>query len=162
MDRSAAGHHRPQEPAPAQAGVNPDPLLIATEGALWGSVKAHRLLPDTVIISDDAGHSNVGRHALCWVHADPRESWGWFTSSTPSRTSTAPPRPPSAPLIWQFYRDLKSYPCAPTAPRKAALAASSTASSRSRPASSPSTGSACPTIATDLALLSFFRPLSVR
>ena len=29
--------------------VNPDPALIATEGALWGSVKAHGLLADTVI-----------------------------------------------------------------------------------------------------------------
>jgi hypothetical protein len=29
--------------------VNPDPVLIATEGALWGSIKAHGMLPDTVI-----------------------------------------------------------------------------------------------------------------
>jgi hypothetical protein len=29
--------------------VNPDPVLIATEGALWGSVKAHGLLPDTAV-----------------------------------------------------------------------------------------------------------------
>ncbi len=31
--------------------VHPDPVLIATEGALWGSVKAHGLLTDTVIVS---------------------------------------------------------------------------------------------------------------
>src|SRR5208337_4629577 len=49
--------------------VNPDPVLIATEGALWGSVKAHGLLPNTVIVSDDAGQFNVGSHGLCWVHA---------------------------------------------------------------------------------------------
>ena len=48
--------------------VNPDPVLIATEGALWGSVKAHGFLPDTVIVSDDAGQFDVGLHALCWVH----------------------------------------------------------------------------------------------
>src|SRR3974390_423753 len=50
--------------------VNPDPVLIATEGALWGSVKAHGLLADTVIVSDDAGQFNVGAHGLCWVHAE--------------------------------------------------------------------------------------------
>ena len=48
--------------------VDPDPVKIATEGALWGSIKAHGLLPDTVIVSDDAGQFNVGRHGLCWVH----------------------------------------------------------------------------------------------
>src|SRR5918993_2137011 len=35
--------------------VTPDPVKIATEGAVWGSIKAHGLLPDTVILSDDAG-----------------------------------------------------------------------------------------------------------
>ena len=48
--------------------VNPDPVLIATEGALWGSIKAHGFLPDTVIVSDDAGQFDVSLHALCWVH----------------------------------------------------------------------------------------------
>jgi hypothetical protein len=55
--------------------------MVATEGALWGSVKAHGFLPNavvrnrrsrwpgtrTVIVSDDAGQFNVGRHGLCWV-----------------------------------------------------------------------------------------------
>jgi hypothetical protein len=27
-------------------------------------------LKDTVILSDDAGQFDVGRHALCWVHAE--------------------------------------------------------------------------------------------
>jgi len=35
--------------------VNPDPTLIATEGALWGSVKAHGFMREGVIVSDDAG-----------------------------------------------------------------------------------------------------------
>jgi len=47
--------------------VNPDRVLIATEGALRGSVKAHGFLPATVIVSDDAGQFDVGEHALCWV-----------------------------------------------------------------------------------------------
>src|SRR5712671_2669003 len=61
--------------------VNPDPVMVATEGALWGSVKAHRFLPDTVIpafagTSDDAGQFNVGhpstsaQDGLCWDHAE--------------------------------------------------------------------------------------------
>ncbi len=50
--------------------VNPDPVRIATEGALWGSVLDHGFLADAVIVSDDAGQFNVGRHALCWVHAE--------------------------------------------------------------------------------------------
>ena len=49
--------------------VNPDPVMVATEGALWGSVR-HGFLPDTVIVSDDAGQFNVGPHGLCWVHAE--------------------------------------------------------------------------------------------
>src|SRR5690348_17974528 len=44
--------------------VTPDPVRIATEGAVWGSVKAHGLLPDTVILSDDAGQFALDRHAL--------------------------------------------------------------------------------------------------
>ena len=48
----------------------PDPIRLATDGALWGSVQAHGLLPDTVIVSDAAGPFNVGIHALCWVHAE--------------------------------------------------------------------------------------------
>src|SRR3954462_1356783 len=48
----------------------PGPVRSATEGAVWGSVKAHGLLPDTVILSDDAGQFALDRHALCWVHAE--------------------------------------------------------------------------------------------
>ena len=50
--------------------VTPDPVRLATEGALWGAIKAHGLLPETVIVSDDAGQFAVGEHALCWVHAE--------------------------------------------------------------------------------------------
>ena len=50
--------------------VTPDPVRIATEGAVWGSIQAHGLLPDTVILSDDAGQFAIGPHALCWVHAE--------------------------------------------------------------------------------------------
>ena len=50
--------------------VTPDPICIATEGALWGSIQAHGLLRETVIVSDDAGQFDVGHNALCWIHAE--------------------------------------------------------------------------------------------
>jgi hypothetical protein len=48
--------------------VHPDPVMIATEGALWGAVAAYGFLNGAVILSDDAGQFNIGKHALCWVH----------------------------------------------------------------------------------------------
>jgi hypothetical protein len=50
--------------------VTPDPVRIATEGALWGSIEAHGFLKDTVILSDDAGQFDVARHVLRWVYAE--------------------------------------------------------------------------------------------
>jgi hypothetical protein len=50
--------------------VTPNPVKIATEGALWGSIRSHGLLDHTVIVSDDAGQFRIGTHALCWVHAE--------------------------------------------------------------------------------------------
>lgn len=51
--------------------VTPDPVKIATEGALWGAIRRHDLLAGTVIVSDDAGQFRVGeQRALCWVHAE--------------------------------------------------------------------------------------------
>ena len=50
--------------------ITPDPVCVATEGALWGSIQAHGFLRDTVVVSDDAGQFDIGQHALCWVHAE--------------------------------------------------------------------------------------------
>ena len=98
--------------------VNPDPVMVATEAALWGSVKAHGFLPDTVIVSDDAGQFNVGQHGLCWVHSERLvHKLDAFTDE--NRTAQATVRK----LIWNFYRDLKAYRCTPTKQRKAALRA---------------------------------------
>jgi hypothetical protein len=98
--------------------VNPDPVLIATEGALWGSVKAHGFLPNTVIVSDDAGQFNVGQHGLCWVHSE-RLVHKLDTFTDQNRAAQASVRD----LIWKLYRDLKAYRCAPSKRRKAALRA---------------------------------------
>ena len=40
--------------------VTPDPVRVATEGALWGAVSAHGFLCEAVVVSDDAGHSAAG------------------------------------------------------------------------------------------------------
>ena len=98
--------------------VHPDPVLITTEGALWGSVKAHGLLPDTVIVSDDAGQFKVGSHGLCWVHAE-RLVHKLDTFTDEHRAAQATVRK----LIWEFYADLKAYRCAPTSESKVALQA---------------------------------------
>jgi len=50
--------------------VTPNPVQIATEGALWGSIQAHDFLRQGVIVSDDAGQFAVGQHALCRVGGD--------------------------------------------------------------------------------------------
>ena len=98
--------------------VNPDPVTVATEGALWGSIKAHGFLPGTVIVSDDAGQFNVGQHGLCWVHAE-RLVHKLDTFTDENRAAQATVRE----LIWQFYADLKAYRCHPTKRRKTTLRA---------------------------------------
>jgi hypothetical protein len=98
--------------------VHPDPTLIATEGAVWGSVKAHGLLDDAVIVSDDAGQFNVGRHGLCWVHAE-RLVHKLDTFTDAQRDAQRRIRT----LIWLFYRSLKAWRRHPSPERKAVLSA---------------------------------------
>ena len=98
--------------------VNPDPVRIATEGALWGAIKAHGFLPETVIVSDDAGQFLVGCHALCWVHAE-RLVHKLDTFTDHQRRMQQYQRA----LIWWFYRDLKAYRREPTPRRRSELRA---------------------------------------
>jgi len=98
--------------------VSPDPVRIATEGALWGAIKAHGLLPGTVIVSDDAGQFLVGCHALCWVHAE-RLVHKLDTFTDHQRRMQQHLRA----LIWWFYRDLKAYRSEPTPRRRTELRA---------------------------------------
>ena len=93
-----------------------DPVRLATEGALWGSVKAHGFLPQTVILSDGAGQFDVGRHALCWVHAE-RLVHKLDTFTDLHRMAQDHIRG----LIWWFYRDLKAYRADPTPRRRTEL-----------------------------------------
>src|SRR3954464_9770218 len=98
--------------------VSPDPVRIATEGALWGAIKAHGLLPETVIVSDDAGQFAIGVHGLCWVHAE-RLVHKLETFTDHQRRMQQYQRA----LIWWFYRDLKAYRREPTPRRRAELRA---------------------------------------
>jgi hypothetical protein len=95
-----------------------DPPRLATEGALWGAIRAHGLLTDTVVLSDDAGQFEVARHALCWVHAE-RLVHKLDTFCDLHRKAQNHVRS----LIWRFYRDLHAYKRQPSRRRKAQLGA---------------------------------------
>ncbi len=98
--------------------VAPDPVKIATEGALWGSIREHGLLEGTVIVSDDAGQFRAGRHALCWVHAE-RLVHKLVPHNDRQRRALDLVRQ----LIWWFYADLKAYKRDPCRRRAAELRA---------------------------------------
>src|SRR3984957_6524516 len=98
--------------------VTPEPVRVTTEGALWGSVQAHEFLCDAVILSDDAGQFNIGRHALCWVHAK-RLVHKLDTFTDQHRAVQTRVRG----LIWDFYADLKAYQLKPGKRRASALRA---------------------------------------
>jgi len=96
--------------------VTPEPVRVATEGALWGSVQAHEFLCDAVVLSDDAGQFNIGQHALCWVHA---ERLVHKLEAFTDQHRAAQTRVRS--LIWDFYADLKAYQLKPGKRRASAL-----------------------------------------
>jgi hypothetical protein len=98
--------------------VAPNPVRIATEGALWGAVNAHGFLCDAVIVSDDAGQFNVGNHALCWVHAE-----RLVHKLQPVTDQQRNAQQLTRGLIWWFYADLKAYKLDPTSRRRSELRA---------------------------------------
>jgi hypothetical protein len=98
--------------------VTPDPVRVATEGALWGSVQSPKFLCDAVVLSDDAGPFNVGRHARCWIHAD-RLVHKRDTFTDQHRAAQARVRG----RIWRFYASLKASQRNPTERRSVALRA---------------------------------------
>ncbi|HEY1431885.1 MAG TPA: transposase [Stellaceae bacterium] len=98
--------------------VTPDPVCIATEGALWGSIQAHGFLYNAVVVSDDAGQFDIGEHALCWVHAE-RLVHKLATFTDPHRIAQEHIRG----LIWWYYADLKAYRAEPKPRRRRELRA---------------------------------------
>jgi len=118
---------------------HPDPARVASEGALWGGLVA-RGFENTVILSDDAGQFNVGRHALCWVHA---ERLVHKLDTFCGRQARAKEAVRAG--LWEFYRDLKAYcrdpvPAVAYRPSLRPCAGASTGWSPPAPASPPSTG----------------------
>ena len=95
--------------------VLPDPVLIASEAALWGAIHHQGLLQGTVIVSDDAGQFRVGVHALCWVHAE-RLVHKLIPANDKHRNAVEVAKR----MIWWFYRCLKDYKLAPS-PEQAEL-----------------------------------------
>jgi hypothetical protein len=90
--------------------IAPDPVLVASEAALWGAIHHQGLLPETVIVSDDAGQFRVGAHALCWIHAE-RLVHKLVPANDKQRNAIEIAKR----MIWWFYRALKDYKLAPSA-----------------------------------------------
>jgi hypothetical protein len=115
-DKAAWSAHLDALAIPARAR-HPDPARIAGEGALWGGLVA-RGFANTVILSDDAGQFAVGRHALCWVHAERLV----HKLDTFCARQTAAKEAVRAGL-WDLYRDVKAYCRDPEPAAAAALRA---------------------------------------
>src|SRR5271168_172563 len=117
--------------------VHPDPVLIATEGALWGSVKSHGFLADTVIVSDDAGQFNVGQHGLCWIHDERLVHKPRYVHRGATRRAAPRPRPDLAVLRQSEGLAPPSTPraetCASTTPRRCASGTIRSTRNGSRP-----------------------------
>jgi Transposase IS66 family len=79
-------------------------VRIASEGALLGSLIAHGVSPDLVILSDGAGQYDVLAHAACWIHAE-RPLARRAPYSDEHRAAIAQVRG----QIWELYQDLKGY-----------------------------------------------------
>ena len=115
-DRAAWTAH-PDALGIAALDVHPDPVRIATEGALWGSIAAQGLPGNTVIVSDGAGRFDIGLPAACRVHPErPVPKLDAFSEDRRIARETIRDR------IWKLDADLKDYACAPASAAKAELA----------------------------------------
>jgi transposase IS66 family protein len=77
---------------------------IATEGALLGSLIAHGVSPELVVLSDGAAQFDVLVHASCWLHAErPLARMGPYSEEHRRAVEGARQR------IWELYQDLKAY-----------------------------------------------------
>ncbi len=93
----------------ADLRITPDPVRVASEGALWGAVREQGLLGQAIVVSDGAGQFRVGEHALCWVHAE-RLVHKLIPANDKQRNAIEVARR----MIWWFYRALKEYKLAPS------------------------------------------------
>ena len=83
-----------------------DKPLIRTlgEAGMWGTIRHHGLLVDTVIVSDDAGQFRVANHALCWIHAE--RLIHKLMPATPRQVAQVNA---VRDLVWSFYKALKAW-----------------------------------------------------
>ena len=101
----------------ADRTVTPDPIALATEGAMWGAIRHLGLLTNKVVVSDGAGQFRVGDHAPCWVGE--RLVHKLIPVNDIQRRAVDVTRQ----LIWWFYADLKAYRQEPHPKRAAAMRA---------------------------------------
>ena len=84
-------------------------LQTLNEAATWGAIRHHRLMDNTVVVSDDAGQFRVARHALCWVHAERH-----LQKLMPVSPKQAKAVELVRQTIWCFYRGLKLWKQSPS------------------------------------------------
>ena len=96
----------------------PRHVRITSEGALLGSLIAHGVSPELVILSDGAGQYDVLVHAACWIHAE-RPLARLIPYSGEHRAAIAKVRG----QIWELYQDLKGYRQQPEPSRRKDLEA---------------------------------------
>ena len=102
-----------------QLGITrPRHIQIATEGALLGSLIAHGVSPELVILSDGAEQYDVLVHAACWLHAE-RPLARLIAYSDEHSAAIAKVRG----QIWELYQDLKEYRQGPEPSRRSDLEA---------------------------------------
>jgi hypothetical protein len=83
-------------------------VRIATEGALLGSLIAHGVSPELVILSDGAAQFDVLVHASCWLHAErPLARLGPYSEQHRRAIEDVRHR------IRELYQDLKGYQARP-------------------------------------------------
>ena len=92
-------------------------LREISEAALWGAVRHHGLMGDTVVVSDDAGQFRIPNHALCWVHAE--RLLQKLMPKTPEQTRKLDK---VRDQVWALYRDLKLWKQKPSAKEAPVLA----------------------------------------
>ena len=124
VGRLRRGPHAFEDSAPwhgrlrALGITRPRHVRIATEGALLGSLIAHGVSPELVILSDGAEQYDVLVHAACWIHAE-RPLARLIPYSEEHRAAIATVRG----RIWELYQDLKGYRQQPEPSRREDLEA---------------------------------------
>jgi hypothetical protein len=101
-----------------ELAITPDPVRVASEGALWGALQEEGRLGDLVIVSDGAGQFRVGVHAQCWIHAE-RLVHKLIPANQIQHKAVEVARR----MIWWFYGKLKEYKLAPSPERAEILRA---------------------------------------